>query len=102
VRGQSESVDSGLLFLKFLNIRIDEFNMAATFFADNVVVMGDPVTGFISYGAVPEIYLFCNSSLSKEFDSPVDRGLPYDRVRLSDDVIELFSRKVSFDIEKLV
>lgn len=102
MRGQSESVDPGLIFLKFFNIRIDELNLAATFFADEVVVMGDPVARFISCDAVPEIDLFCYTGLSKEFDSTVDRSLPYGRVRLPDDVIYFLGRKVSIGIKERV
>jgi len=77
----------GLFLLEFLNIRIDKLNMATTLLADNVVVVGDPVAGFISCETVPKINYFCYPCLSKEFDSPVDRSLPYGSVRLSDDVI---------------
>ncbi len=87
MRDQFESVNPGLLFLKLLNIRIDELNLTATFFADKVVVMGNAVAGFISCNAVPEINPLRNPRFSKEIDGPVDRSLPNSRVRLPDNVI---------------
>ena len=87
VRSQSESVYFGLFFLKLLNLRVDELYMVATFFADNVIVMGDSVTGFIPCQTVPEIDPPGYSGLGKDFDGPVYRGLPYGRICLSDEVV---------------
>jgi hypothetical protein len=83
-------VDTGLLFLKLLDLLIDELNVTAAFFTYNVVMVGYTVTGLVSR----------NTSLGKELNGSVNCSLAYGRVGLSDNVIELFGREMSLHIEK--
>ena len=90
VGGQSKSVDTGLLFLKLLDLLIDELNVTAAFFTYNVVMVGNTVTGLVSRNTVTEINPLCDTSIGKEFNGSVYCSLAYGRVGLSDNVIQLF------------
>ena len=83
-------MDTGLLFLKLLDLLIDELNVTAAFFTYNVVMVGNTVTGLVSRNTVTEINTLRDTSLGKELNGSVHCGLAYGRVGLSDNVIQLF------------
>ena len=99
---ESETVGLSLDLLEFLDGRIKEFNLSATQFTDQMIVVSMTVPRFVASYAVPKLDLSGKASIGKELYGAINGGLSYSRATVSYAVIQLFRRDVTVALEQLL
>jgi len=100
--GYFETVFSGDQILKFLDVRIFEFNDPGANGTDQMIVVLFGGGGFVTGLPVSEMPLLGNTALGKKLERPVDRGIPDIGMFLADPQVKLFGGGMSRGAKKLV
>jgi hypothetical protein len=87
--GYFETMLLGNLVLHNLDMLVDEFSYAAALAADQMIMVFDLVGRFKAGKTVLEIPGMGQVRFGQEFKGPVDRGVPYFRHPLFDQMIKL-------------
>ncbi len=96
---ESEAMLLSLFHLEFLNGRIQELDLFAAQFANQMIVVPVSMSRFVACDTIPEMDLSGKARTGKELYGAINSGLSYSRVTVSYAVIQLFRRDVIVALE---